>query len=369
VKIAASADWHVDNLGKTYLIDGVSNREIDLGKQINEMVYVCKQKNVKIFFIAGDLFDKNLVTGYYFDKVVDYLEMFTDNDIEIVVIQGNHETKESGIPLTNTLKRLRNKNIWVFDSISMLPIGNATIFLIPHIRRDLFKQYENYTEYVKDVISKYKKISKPIIVGHFQPINSVPGSEQEMFAGSTRYIDCSIFKNALVICGHVHKPQEIGRVIIPGSPVRFTKSERNEIKRFVIYDTVTNKLESVELNCQKMSLIKVDFLNKNVVNFPREKISKYKDTLLYIDVVSSKKNRYRVNSREIISVFEDIGAKVVSFKVSTISEESRLKKSIRRKSMAPNNVFDRILAQVVKKEEERKRIGNIGKKIMGEVND
>jgi len=369
VKIGVSADWHVDNISKTYLIDGIPNREIDLGKQVNEMVRVCKQKNVKTFTIAGDLFDKNAVTGYYFNKVVDYLEMFTDNDIEVVIIQGNHETKESGIPLTNTLGRLRNKNIWVFDSITKFPAKDATIYLVPHIRRELFKQYKNYTEYVKDTIFKYKEKGKSIIIGHFQPTLAVPGSEQEMFAGSTRFVDCSIFKNALVVCGHVHKPQEMGRVIIPGSPVRFNKSERSEIKRFVIYDTVTNKLESAELNCQKMSLIKVDLFNKSVINFPKERIMKYKDALLYIDVISSKKNRYKVNSREIVSVFEDIGAKVVSFKVDLVGESGKLEKSVGRKSMTPNSVFNRMLTQIVKKEEEKKRIGNMGRKVMEEVSD
>ena len=48
MKIAVSADWHADYMSKTYLIDGIPNREIDLDKQIKIMVKECVKRKLNI---------------------------------------------------------------------------------------------------------------------------------------------------------------------------------------------------------------------------------------------------------------------------------------------------------------------------------
>lgn len=368
MKIAVSADWHIDNMKRTYLLNGLPNREIDIDKQITTMLEESVKKEVDWFVIAGDLFDKHIMSAYYFNKVVDSLRMFQVSGIKIVVIQGNHEAKEAEVPLTNAIGKLKDKLIYVYDKISL--IQDAGIILIPHIRKDEYKRYKNYTEYVKEQVDQFE-ISKPIVIGHFQPTNSRPGSEQEMFSGSTRFIDCSIFKNALVICGHVHKPQEIGRVIIPGSPVRFSLAERQEVKRFVVYDTETQNLESIPLHCQKMALIKIDLFSKNTFSIPYEQLRKYRNALVFIKITASKKNRYKIGARDIISKFEEAGAKVMSYEVHTLKEkENKLKNSDTKNTlMTPNNIFARNVNKAVKKVEDRKRILSLGKKVLGEVND
>ena len=368
MKEAFTGDWHIDNIRKTYLVDGTPNREIDLDEQVNTMLKECIEREVEWFVILGDLYDKHVITAYYFNKVVDILRMFTHNKIRVVVIPGNHELKESGLPITSALSKLKDEYIYVYDRISL--VSQAGIILIPHVRRNEYKNYGNYTEYVKKEISRFK-ISKPIVAGHFQPTSATPGSEQEMFAGSTRFVDCSIFKNALVICSHVHKPQEIGRIVIPGSPIRFILSERDEAKRFIVYDTENQELESIGLNCQKMALVKIDLFSKNTLSLPDDKIRKYKNMLVYIKVTTSRKNRYRISAKDVTSKFEKMGAYVMSYEVHTIKDDKKEQEEsdIKNVSMTPISIFSRITNKVVKKVDERKRILSKGKKALGEVND
>jgi len=377
MKIAISADWHLDNMRKTYLINGRPNREIDLDRQVEYMADKCVEKEVKLFFIAGDLFNKNYISGYFFNKAIDYLREFTARGIKVIVIPGNHELKEVGVPITNTIYQLRDKLIETWGDITLLEKHvtgcEVDILLIPHIRYGFIEKVESFTEYVTDVLRKWKK-GKKIIIGHFQPEGTIPGSEQEMFSGSTRIINPYIFGNHLVFCGHIHKPQNKKNLYIVGSPVRFNLAERKEDKRFIIYDTKADKVESIKLNCQKIILVKVDLYNKNTLNLSDKdmgKLKRFKNSIIYIRVEASKKNSHLINIGLIRELFEKINAKIVSYKMEIIKEqkEDKDKKSGRKLSMLPDKIFLRILNKKVKDSHDKSRLQKVGIKLLGEVSD
>jgi len=377
MKIAISADWHLDNMRKTYLINGRPNREIDLDRQVEYMADKCVEKEVKLFFIAGDLFNKNYISGYFFNKAIDYLREFTARGIKVIVIPGNHELKEVGVPITNTIYQLRDKLIETWGDITLLEKHvtgcEVDILLIPHIRYGFIEKFESFTEYVTDVLRKWKK-GKKIIIGHFQPEGTIPGSEQEMFSGSTRIINPYIFGNHLVFCGHIHKPQNKKNLYIVGSPVRFNLAERKEDKRFIIYDTKADKVESIKLNCQKIILVKVDLYNKNTLNLSDKdmgKLKRFKNSIIYIRVEASKKNSHLINIGLIRELFEKINAKIVSYKMEIIKEqkEDKDKKSGRKLSMLPDKIFLRILNKKVKDSHDKSRLQKVGIKLLGEVSD
>jgi len=379
MKIAISADWHLDNMKRTYLIDGKPNREIDLDRQVNYMVSECVKREVKIFFVAGDLFDKNYVVGYFFDKAMNYLREFTARGIKVIVIPGNHELKEVGVPITNTIFQLRDKLIETWYDVTLLEkhvIGcEVDILLIPHIRYgQIFEGFESFTEYIEEEDFLELGKGRRIIIGHFQPEGTIPGSEQEMFSGSTRMINSRIFKSSLVFCGHVHKPQNKGNVYVVGSPVRFNLAERKEEKRFIIYDAKTNKVESVELKCQKIILVKVDLYNKNVLNLSDKdtsKLKKFKNSMIYMRAEASKKNSHLINIGLIKEIFEKVNAKIVSYKMEIIKGQKidKEKKTEGKLSMLPDKIFLRILNKKVKDKDTKVRIKRIGFKLLGEVSD
>jgi len=378
MKIAISADWHLDNMKRTYLIDGKPNREIDLDRQVDYMVKECVKREVQIFFIAGDLFNKNYVVGYYFDKAMNYLREFTARGIKVIVIPGNHELKEVGVPITNTIFQLRDKLIETWYDITLLEKHvtgcNADILLIPHVRYGMFEEFESFTEYIKEGDFLELGKGKKIIIGHFQPEGAIPGSEEEMFSGSTRIINPHIFKNNLVFCGHIHKPQDKKNIYIVGSPVRFNLAERKEEKRFIVYDTKANKVESVGLKCQKIVLIKVDLYNKNTFDLSDKdmgKLKKFKDSMIYIRVEAAKKNSHLINIELIKGIFEKINAKVFSYKMEIIKGQKidKDKKSGRKLSMLPDRIFLRVLRKRIKDSHDKARIEKMGIKLLGEVSD
>jgi len=350
MKIGMTADLHIDNISRTYLINGVSNRELDLDKQVNFMLETCIEKNVSYFVIAGDLFNKTSVNDYYFSRAAGYLKKFARNGIKVIVIPGNHEMNEEGLTLTNVLTELENKKIAICNKIGLFHLsGGCDLFLIPHVRRNEFKEYNLFTDFVK---SKWKELLERkylIVIGHFEPKGAVPGSEREMFAGSSRTIDTRIFNSSKVFCGHIHAPSMVtDNVCIIGSPVRFSLNECKETKRFVIYDTEKGVVESIALNCQKMRKVSIDFVTKDNVKFEEERLKQFKDVMVGISVKTSKANRARIISRDIISAFENVGAKILSYEVKTVKQEIE-KDTKKYTTMTPVELFKRIAKKIAKK--------------------
>lgn len=366
MKIAISADWHVGYMKGTYLIKGKPNRELDMDRQIKFMALKCQEEQVDKFIIAGDLFHKNVVSGYYFCKVIDYIRTFSDKDIDVVLLIGNHEMNEQGDSVIFPIGKLREEGISVIDTVKMvlLDASGMKILYIPHIRKDVFKEYKNFTSYVKNEISNMKFSPNTIIVGHFQPKGFDHGSEESMFAGSTRFLDTKIFPDDVkIFAGHVHKPQENGNVYTPGDIVRYRIDEAKDVKSFLIYDF--NKVERMPLNCQKMSVVKIDLLNKNSYSLPRDKIIKHKGRMVAVRITTSKQNRMKISQKEIFKIFERIGARIVSFKIDVHKSEVLLTKS--KNAVLPKIILKRVVNNMIKGEENKKRIYNLGVDIYDKV--
>ena len=100
MKLAITGDWHIGNSRGTYLIGDKTNREIDLEKQIDAMVEYCSEHTIPILVVAGDIFEKSYVDGYWFSKALSYLRRFTRIGIDIVVMPGNHDAVGSRVPIT-----------------------------------------------------------------------------------------------------------------------------------------------------------------------------------------------------------------------------------------------------------------------------
>ena len=368
MKIGLSADWHIDNMSRTYLVKNVSNRELDMDKQVWFMLKECIKRQVKYFIIAGDLFNKTTVNGYWFNRAIKYLRSFTDAGIHVVVIPGNHEVSESGVPLTNTLRELRNDMISVYNEVGSMFSSGASFFLIPHIRREAFKDYKSFTEFVKEKwLARVRSKHGTVVIGHFEPKGSLPGAEREMFAGTSRILDTMMFRNSVVFSGHIHTPQKVGNMFIVGSPIRFSLGECKETKRFIIYDTEKKKGETIDLDCQRMYKIHIDFVTKDKVEFSKEKMKKYRDVIVGISVESSKENRMKIVSRDIISAFEEAGAQVISYEVKTQKEDTSKTKKGDKLSMTPVSLFVRTTKKIVKSDDRVPGILKMGKVILEDL--
>ena len=370
MKVGITGDLHIDNMRGTYLTDhyvgGKPNRELDMDKQMNTMNRVCLEKKVDVFMILGDLFDRSLVSGYYYKKMLDYLWMFADSGMKIIVMDGNHDTSESGSSIVSPISRFRNENIFVIEKAGFFSkIKGLSLFLAPHEKKENFKDHKNYTSYLLSYFKPMRKID--FIIGHFQPVGAVPGSEENMFSGSTRFVDTSVFGGVPIFCAHVHKGQELPHyTYIPGSVVRFNFGERKEKKRFLIYD-VGNKVESIELDCQKMFSVNIDLVNKSDYSLDKNKLEKYKDCLIGVKIKTTKQNRPKISRRNIEETFDSVGAHIIQIKIKTEDKDKKSTKEDSKKKMSIERVFSRILNKVVSSKEDIIRIKKLGMDVLKEV--
>src|SRR4030042_2916493 len=139
MSVGMSGDWHSDNMRRTYLINGIPNREIDIDRVVKFMVNTCKKQKVKVICILGDLFEKHMIGGYYFSKMSVYLRAFVQAGISVIVTPGNHVFSESEGSTTMAIASLNDDGILVIDSIQICVIDNKKVLVIPHESRNLFK--------------------------------------------------------------------------------------------------------------------------------------------------------------------------------------------------------------------------------------
>ena len=232
------------------------------------------------------------------------------------------------------------------------------ILFIPHVNKSEFPKM-SFTEYIRPLFKEYKD---KIVIGHFQPTGFVLGSEQEMFAGSSRIVNSDIFENKVVVCNHIHKPQSKGNIHNVGSPIRFYMDERKEEKRFIILNTVSGKIESIPLKCQSMHKINIDMVSKDVFDIPEDKIKKYKNSILGIEVNITKENRAKFSWNKLVDKFNQVGAYISSRKM--ITEKSPVLKKSRKEGFNYSQVFSSVLKKVIKEETKRKKVGSLGLKIL-----
>lgn len=368
MKIGISADWHIDNKKSTYYIGAKTNREIDLENQVDFMVKKCSEEGVEFFFIAGDIFDKSMIDSYFFTLALKLIDKLLAAGIEVYVIPGNHDWVGARYPITAAIGKLKERGINVINKAIEIELSNIgekkRCLLIPHIQKKKYKTSGTYQDYVVDLL---KENNSDFIIGHFQPIGSVAGSEEEMFAGSSRIVDPDVFKGRLVFCGHVHKPQEMNisensGIYIVGSPVIFSMKERDDNKRFIIYDTKINVISSIPLPCQKFYKVKIDLFTKSEFILDESKIKKYKGACVGVVVESSKENRIKVNWNYIYEKFESVEAYVVSKRVD-IKKTDMIEK-IKSKEITPKSVFLKTLSSVVKDQSKKESLKRQGLEIL-----
>ena len=202
-------------------------------KSLNYIVEYGKKKNIYNYDIVGDLVnDKSIIYSVAQDAFKEFL--IRNKDCNFVLISGNHDLSATGITQKSAISVFCE-----YDNVHIIPyepevIGNIT-----------------YIPYTHDFINTIK-LMKPntILISHL-------GLNEAMLQSGLSKVDKVTLKDIrgfkLAILGHYHKPQNFGNesvmVWYPGSLVPVNWNDKNEIKRFLIYDTETLKVESVSINC------------------------------------------------------------------------------------------------------------------------
>ena len=184
--------------------------------KIEQIIKICRNKNIYNVLTAGDIFDIKTPTKYGFTSIREnkkILKMFKDANIRMITISGNHD-----LPFSS--KDMKEKSIYDFfcdidliydvsnntlpENISMktAEIGNISVTGLDY--RNPEKKIFDDLEILNEKLSKLKKEGMTNVVMLHQ--HFVPPSDNLDFVDFFKYFELQKFSNIdIFVLGHLHK--------------------------------------------------------------------------------------------------------------------------------------------------------------------
>lgn len=245
-------DVHLSRYGQDSEDEGgLSEKLIGIKNSLYEVGEFCRANSIKNIIFAGDiLHNKSIIYSIAQNIFLDFIKHH--NDLEFIIIDGNHDLSGKSGKVVSGLKPLESvKNVkWITATNGVTSWRHPDdILFIP------------YSEHMVDIIKKEKA---KILISHF-------GLNEAMLSSGVS-IRTNISINDLkghykcAILGHYHKPQECIeeniKVYYVGSLTQLDWGEKDEIKRILILNTETLEITSHPINSYKKH-IEIEVTNKN----------------------------------------------------------------------------------------------------------
>jgi DNA repair exonuclease SbcCD nuclease subunit len=274
----------------------------DFFKNFEAVLLYAKNKNVDMVVHGGDLFYRSKVPIPIVDRVYQTLSAFTDNEIPVYIVPGNHERSRLPISLF-----LNHTFIHTFDRPKIYPLKKKYIRIIiggfPFIRKNVNSEFlsimsqSGWTTECADI---------KILVFHQAIEGAAVGPKNYTFRNSEDVIPLSLLPNDanIVLCGHIHRQQKLVKftqgnippipVILSGSTERTSFAEKDEEKGFFHLKFISDKNQNwhldlakfIELPTRPMKYIDIDpdldtsrlmeFLKKEVDQIDKNAIIKFR---------------------------------------------------------------------------------------------
>lgn len=232
MKRIAIADVHLSGFQSDVLDkDGLPIR---LSTIISSLKFVCEyaiKHSIENIDVLGDLInDKSIIYNDAQNAFADILIQYSN--LIFTLISGNHDWSSTGQNQSSAISVFAGyPNVQCVTS----PVVDGNISMVPFSKSvfDDMKEMES-----SDILLSHIGLSEAMLQSGISII-------QKIGLGGLRQ-----FKLALL--GHYHRPQEINnqvtRLFYIGSLCHLNWNDKNELKRFIVYDTETLKVESVYLN-------------------------------------------------------------------------------------------------------------------------
>lgn len=255
LKIFHTADWH---LGK--LVQGVYMTE-DQRHVLHQFLQAIDEEKPDVVIIAGDLYDRSLPPVDAVDLLDEILaEIVLKRKVPVLSIAGNHDSptrlqfgsklmKESGLHIIGEL-HANLQPILLHDEF-----GEVHFHLVPFAEPSTVKHLFNddsintYDDAMKKIIEtieeKMDKSKRHVFIGHAfitphgDKEENTSDSERPLAIGGSECVSAQYFKSFhYTALGHLHKAHYVLNETIrySGSPLKYSASEANHEKGFLIVD-------------------------------------------------------------------------------------------------------------------------------------
>lgn len=283
MRILHTSDWH---LGKT--LEGFSRIE-EQERFLKEFAEVVEEKAIDIVIIAGDIYDNGNPSAKAEEMFYNCLKDITCSGKRcVLIISGNHDSPERlaavsslakgyGIIISSTPKTVIEKGRYgeaeVTDSgegyIELSFRGEKLVILTipyPSEKRlneifleetDAEKICDSYSEKINELFHnlslKFRDDTINILVSHlFMQGGETTESERPIELGGAFTVspDALPDKAQYIALGHLHRPQKVKgtelNAYYSGSPLQYSKSERNYSKGCYVIDVHAGEPARVE---------------------------------------------------------------------------------------------------------------------------
>ena len=212
MKIAFTADNHLTTLEK----------HPERFQALADIYRQCAEQQVQLLIIAGDLFDQSLANYSDFENIY---QKSRQDDLKTIVIPGNHDHNLQG-------EALAGEGLSVYTEPTLRPLNDSRqILFLPY--RDNQTMGEGIAPYAEDLTNQ-----RWILVSHgdWSAGQKSPDPYERGVYMPLTVPDIQHYQPELVFLGHIHLPQDNGKVYYPGSPCPLDITETG-MRRFIILDT------------------------------------------------------------------------------------------------------------------------------------
>ena len=260
--------------------DHVSDRRVDERRKVLNFI-VDSFKDCSHIVLLGDCFDNRNPQAEVVKDFVNFIEMFGDKNIYI--ISGNHSKKGNGTTAIDFLKEIKGKENWhIYTKFGSAKIGLYDVDFLPYMLHSEL-EVDNRDDAI-DKIMKSVKGGDIIFAHHSISGTSFNGIKTDTLNEIVLPKDKLEKKYGLVVAGHIHAPQQVGRTLISGNI--FT-TEVGETEKFIW--KIKNDLGVEKIKIPQRGIYKLENPTlKQITDLPKDSIAKIIVTDKSLDIHSLK---------------------------------------------------------------------------------
>ena len=238
MKVIITGDWHYSaysSEGK--VIQNYPEKLYYLDRTHRNICEYAIKNEIKYIIVLGDIYHtKSIIYTLAQDMLMNLVRNYRDK-VHFIFLQGNHDLSSRSEISSSTLEGFRSEpNVIVITETTTLPL------------KDLFGSHDSiFVPYTHNIVNEVKSNSGKNLFSHFGLNEGVLNSGISVVSD----IKLSELKGKYenVFIGHYHSPQEIIdndiKLWYVGSSIQLDIGEKNEDKRFLVFNTINNTVESI----------------------------------------------------------------------------------------------------------------------------
>lgn len=286
-------------------------RYLDFFKAFDEMAQIAIDEDVKLFIVAGDLFDKKELIPDTLERCEKTFQKLKNRDIKVFLIEGNHDNVTGNEEVNSWLGYLEKKGFVHRGKYSQV---NREYSFEKFVVEDINIYGLGYPGFaIDDVLEQLAKSldenEKNIVVVH----TALGGSEYLPGLAMAESIRKLKDKVIYIAGGHLHSyqvyPKEEPYFFIPGSLEYWNiLNEKSSNKGGIIFDTESREHRFVEVTPRKRMELTFEYEGDIKEEFKKfcEELNLTGEELVILNV-RVKENGF-INVTELENILENSGA-------------------------------------------------------------